>query len=341
MNGSGDNPLVSVVMSARNAAATLVRAMDSLLAQTYAQFEVVVVNNGSTDATSELLAAYARKDARVRVVTNEQDRGLAAALNKGLAHATGEFIARMDADDAARPHRLACQVAFLRANPAVAVCGSAICKRLAGRRIPNRFPTSHDEIRAWLLFHTGFAHPTVMWRRAAFEQAGLRYDASWQTTEDYELWSRALEILRGANVRDILLDYYCHEGQVTASAYHRSIQWTRAVHERVVRRLLPEATDAQIDLHARLAIPHDPFTREELNHAEEWLLKLSAANEQSGMYERAALRRVFAAKWTAICDVSAAHVTGVWRRWASSPLLAGARCSAQALKFSAKRLLRK
>lgn len=341
MSTPSDKPLVSVVMSARNAAATLSRAMDSLLVQTYTALEIVVVNNGSTDATGELLAAYARQDARVRVVTNEQDRGLAAALNKGLAHATGEFVARMDADDVARPRRLERQVAFLRAHPEIAVCGAAICKRFSGRRVTAYFPSTHDEIRAQLLFHTGFAHPTVMWRRAAFERAGLRYDESWQTTEDYEFWSRALETLRGANLGDVLLDYYCHEGQVTAAGYHRSIQWTRAVHDRVVRRLLPDASQAEIDLHTRIAIPHDPFTAEELSLAENWLLKLTAANEQVGMYERNALRTAFASKWTAICDISAASVPDVRTRWAGSCLLHGARWSAQALKFRVKRLLGK
>lgn len=334
-------PLVTVVLPVFNGAAFIARALASILQQSHRELEVLVIDNASTDDTPRILETFRRKDPRIRFLRNEANLGLPASLNRGLREARGEFVARMDGDDASHPRRLERQIAFLVAHPEIAICGTAICKLMGGRGYTQRFPASDAEIRATLLFHTAFAHPTVMWRRADFEQAGIRYDETFPATEDYELWSRALGPLRGANLPQALLDYYCHAEQMTASRYRQTIERTRKVHERVIRTLLPGVTPAQLDLHARVAIPHDPFDEGALDAAEGWLNTLRSANERARLYEPIALRRVLASRWAMLCSVSAGQGLRTYHRFLRSPFACGQRLSCRSARLLARCLLRR
>lgn len=332
-------PRVSVLMASNRADTAFQRAVDSILTQTFRDFELILVDDGSPNGLEAALSDRARRDARVRILRNESNRGLAASLNLAMGEARGYYCARMDADDLSRPRRFALQTAFLDAHPEISVCGTAICKHIEGRGYTYQFPASDPEIRATLLFHTALGHPTVMWRRADFERAGLRYDETFETTQDYELWSRALGPLRAANLSAVLLDYFCHAGQATAARYRLAYEKTGIICARIVRRLKPDATVEELDFHNRLAIPHDPFSGEELDRAEAWLHSLVEANERMKVYLPDALRRVIARKWTAICDVSASGIPNIVRRWSRSPLLHGQQLTREAIRFRAKRLL--
>lgn len=326
-------------MASNRADTAFRRAVDSILDQTFRDFELILVDDGSPNGLDAALSERARRDARLRILRNETNRGLAASLNRAMDEARGYYCARMDADDLSRPRRFALQTAFLDAHPEISVCGTAIRKHMEGRGYNFQFPATDPEIRATLLFHTALGHPTVMWRRIDFERAGLHYDESFETIEDYELWSRAFGPLRAANLSKVLLDYYCHPGQATAAHYRLSIEKRGIICARVVRRLIPDATAEQLEFHNRLAVPHDPFSREELDRAEAWLHSLVEANERMKVYLPDALRRVIARKWTAICDVSASGIPNIVRRWSRSPLLHGQQLTREAIRFRAKRLL--
>ncbi len=335
--GSGVNkPLVSVLMASHRADPALVAAVDSILNQTYPLLELVLVDDGAPGGFGLDIATRIQRDRRIRLLRNESNQGLATSLNRAMAEARGAYCARMDADDISRPHRIAKQVAFLEDHPQIAICGSAVCKRVSGRGHRVQFPRSDAEIRAMLLFHSAFAHPSVMWRRADFERINLRYEESFLTAQDYELWSRALGPLRGANLPDVLLDYNCHSDQVTAKRYKQSIAYTRAVHERVVRRLIPDAAAEQMALHARIAIPHDAFDLAALKDAEQWLLALIEANERQQVYDRRALKRIFARQWAMICGMSAGEGMRAFARYLASPLSAPLGSASAAAKLFAR-----
>lgn len=190
-------PLVSVVMPARNAAATVARAVASIQGQTLRDWELVALDDGSKDATRFILIEMAQTDPRIRVLRTKA--GIAGALNAGLAAATGEFVARMDADDECAPDRLERQAAFLQANPAIGVVGSRV--EFGGDRERSEGYALHvdwlnslmtpEEIHLNRFVESPFAHPSVMFRRHLVQDHGGYRDGDFP--EDYELWLRWMD----------------------------------------------------------------------------------------------------------------------------------------------------
>ncbi|MGE4298306.1 MAG: glycosyltransferase [Desulfovibrionaceae bacterium] len=191
-------PRVSVLMPAYNAAATLAATLDSLLVQTLADCEIVAVDDGSTDATRDIMAAYARRDARVRPV-GVAHGGIVAALNAGLAHCRAPYVARMDADDLCLPERLAVQADFLDAHPDVGLVACRVAfggdrARFGGyARYVDWTNTllDHDQISLGRFRESPFAHPSVCFRATVANAHGAYRDGPFP--EDYELWLRWLD----------------------------------------------------------------------------------------------------------------------------------------------------
>jgi glycosyltransferase involved in cell wall biosynthesis len=201
------SPLVSVVLSVRNGAADLPRAIDTILAQTFRDFELIAINNGSTDGTAAVLDGL--HDPRVRVF-HQHDIGLAGALNRGISLARGRYIARQDHDDWAKRSRLEQQVAFLEANPRCALLGTR-AEIWVGDTPTNRVhdhPTNDAELRFELLFNNYFVHSSVMMRSSAVREiGGYSTDPKRQPPEDYELWSRLARRFEIANLPERLTIY--------------------------------------------------------------------------------------------------------------------------------------
>ncbi len=207
--------LVSVVLPVRNALATLERAVESVRAQTWLDWEAVVIDDGSTDGSGEWLEARTRSDRRFRVLRCAP-RGIVAALDAGVTAARGEYVARMDADDVAHPERLAEQVAFLEgeANRDIGLVGCGV--EFGGDRVANAGYALHvdwlnalttpDAIALNRFVESPFAHPSVMFRRDLVSQHG-GYRAG-DFPEDYELWLRWLDAgVRMAKVPRVLLTW--------------------------------------------------------------------------------------------------------------------------------------
>ncbi len=208
-------PRVSVVMPVHNGGAYLAPAVESILAQTFADFEFVIVDDGSTDTTPDILRAFAARDSRIRV-THQGKAGLVASLNRGVGLARAAYLARMDADDLAFPARFARQVEFLDRHPPVAVVGTAVVRiDDQGREIKrNTVPTSHAEIVEALREYTCFTHPSVMLRAEAVAAVG-GYRSAYGPAEDYDLWLRLSERYQLANLAEPLLAYRVFPGQIS------------------------------------------------------------------------------------------------------------------------------
>jgi glycosyltransferase involved in cell wall biosynthesis len=190
----------------------LKQAVDSVLTQTFADFEFIIIDDGSTDGTAELLKTYAAADKRIRVITRA-NQGVTRSLNEGLELALGPLIARMDADDISKPTRFEKQVRFLKEHPGHVLVG---CRSLLID--PNGYPICekrdialhHEQIDALLLkMMWPVVHPAVMMRAAAVKQIG-GYDTRYRTNQDHDLFLRLAEVGKLANLPEILLEYRQH-----------------------------------------------------------------------------------------------------------------------------------
>jgi glycosyltransferase involved in cell wall biosynthesis len=192
---------VTVLLAVHNGADTLQRAIDSVRAQTFEDWELLVVDDASTDGSAALLQENARIDARITSIRNDQNRGLAFSLNRGWRAARGELIARLDADDVCLPERLQLQADFMAAHPEVAVLGGGaeIVDQAGSPCGVLLRPQDHETLAARIYRENPFIHPSVMARRSFFEAMG-GYDERCARGQDYDLWSRAYRRFRFHNL---------------------------------------------------------------------------------------------------------------------------------------------
>jgi glycosyltransferase involved in cell wall biosynthesis len=205
-------------MSVHNGNPYLEKAVRSILAQSFEDFEFIIINDGSTDGSRAILDQFGEQDDRVRLV-HQPNRGLTPSLNRGLELARGEYIARMDDDDVSCPTRLQRQVHFLEANPGVGVLGGGAkvvdeTGEWIGHWIP---PKEHGRITWRLLFNACFTHPSVMMRRSLIQELGGYADWA-RYSQDHELWTRAALKTRLAALPDELIKFRRSEGSVTANS---------------------------------------------------------------------------------------------------------------------------
>jgi glycosyltransferase involved in cell wall biosynthesis len=232
-----NNPVISVLMSVYNGERYLAPAMDSILAQTFRDFELIVIDDGSKDSSPAILQDYAKRDPRVKL-TIRGNKGLTVTLNEAFAQSTGKYLARMDCDDVALPNRFAKQVELLDADPDVACTGGSF--QLidgAGRLLTTLHPpTDNDGIQAKLLAgHNAICHPTAMIRRQAMETVG-GYDMRFKTSQDLDLWLRLGEVGKLANVPAAVLKFRLHESSVSETKREQQRQMGRLACEEAWKR---------------------------------------------------------------------------------------------------------
>jgi glycosyltransferase involved in cell wall biosynthesis len=226
-----NTPLISVITAAYNCESTIERSVSSVLGQTFGDYEHILVDDGSTDRTWAFARALALSDSRIRVF-RQPNGGSAAARNRAIAEARGEFIAILDADDVCSPDRFEVQAAFLRQFPEVDVLGSGATLIDSGSRpIGSSMPASgHDELVANIYRRCPFIHSTVMARRSFFSRTG-GYDVALRRCQDYDLWLRGYPIARYHNLRRLLIGY-----RVRNTPWFRSSYYSARVLLRAARR---------------------------------------------------------------------------------------------------------
>ena len=289
-------------------------AVDSLLAQTHRGFELVIVDDGSSDSTVEVAAASG--DPRIRILRHKQNRGISAARNTALEAARGQFIASLDSDDLARPTRLAEQLRFLEANPDIAMIGASAGKvdengraRL-GVRVP---PLAHDEIRAWLLFRTAFQQSSVFGRAEVLKL--YPYAPQLAVCEDIDVFIRVTRQHRVANLPRVLIDRRLHSGQAVRTRQQqildtKTVQIGSLLHE-LGLQFGPEDLVRHIMLGSGglLGLKAD---RAYLEWAEPWLNRLLEANRASRLIEPSAMEMAVSYFWVRACRRAMKHGPSAW-----------------------------
>lgn len=199
------SPAISVVMPAYNAADFITTAIESILSQSFRDFELIVVDDASTDATWRVIEAHSARDPRIRPMRNPANAKIARTLNNGIAVAAGRYVARMDADDWSYPDRLEKQFAFMEANCSVALSGGTIevCDSALTPLNKRSYPRTDAEIREKMFFFSPFCHPSIICRTEAIRAAG-GYNESLEVAQDYDLYFRVGRVGELANIEDCI-----------------------------------------------------------------------------------------------------------------------------------------
>ncbi len=201
-------PLISVVMPAYNAQEYMKSAIESILNQTFKNFELIIINDYSTDNTSNILKSFVKKDPRVKIINNKTRLNIAASLNKGISMAQSNIIARMDADDISLPNRLELQYKLIISSKNIAVVGAnIIIMDIDENEIAIRsYPNSSEKLKDCLFKYSPFAHPVVCFRKNMFEEVG-GYNPKYSPTEDLDLWFRLGRKYKFESIKKPLLKY--------------------------------------------------------------------------------------------------------------------------------------
>lgn len=267
----------------------LATAVQSILDQSLHSLELIVIDDGSVDDTHQILSSIS--DPRLRLLQNETNLGVARSLNRALDQCRGRYVARMDADDVALPHRLERQVKFLESHPAISLVGSGVrCMGASGNRI--QFWSTHAQIHAQCLFNSPFAHPTVCWKRDHFEKHSLRYQEEPPTAEDFELWERSIEVVKMANLNAPLLCYRI-DPTIKISAYvKQQIAGARWIRQRLLNRAKIDLSPDLLELLQEVGEGSMVLSNATLCRSQQLFAELIRQNGNSRFFEPVALQEV-------------------------------------------------
>lgn len=279
-------PNLSVLMPVYNASRFLRHSIESILAQTYKDFELIVIHDGSTDNSLDSLRHFT--DSRIKLIDNPSNRGIVSCLNSGFAIASGAFIVRMDADDYSLPNRFKAQLQFMDRHPEIGVCGTQyrIISEDPFQTTVSKLPTHPDSLACSLLFHCCLAHPTVMMRRRILEQLDSPlYESSYKHAEDYRLWVRLSGITRIANLKEVQLLYRQHSEQITRT--RGSEQLKQANRIRLEQLNISGITPTSEEWEIHLNLCHSKGNGDQATR--EWIRKILMNNLTARRYDQTAL----------------------------------------------------
>ncbi len=284
---------VSVLMTVYNAEKYLKDAIESILSQTFTNFEFIIINDGSTDNSAQIIRSYT--DERIKFLDNHNNKGLPASLNEGIKISSGEYIARMDADDISYPMRLEKQVLYMDRHQEVGVSGTGARRSIRGVGYTLIPPTDHKEIKAELLFETVLCHTSVILRRAELETHHLWYDESYQYAEDRELWSRASKKIKFSNIPEILVFYRLHSLQLSMVSDVRLEDQEKINFAMLsLLDLIPSTLEMQLHLGLK---SNEIDAKVFIEKCFEWFRKLQESNKKRGYFDSSVLDKVLQKRW--------------------------------------------
>lgn len=274
-------PKVTVLMPVYNGERYLAEAIESILAQTFGDFEFLIIDDGSTDESTSLLRLYT--DPRIHCLTNDRNQGLAYTLNRGLELAQGEYIARMDCDDISLPERLRKQVQVMDACPEVGICGTWFQYMQSGEVI--ELPSDAEEVKFQTFHRNVLGHPTVMMRTALLRRYNLEYNSEFSFAQDYELWSRCYIHFSIINLPTVLLLYREHQGQMSARYGDRVWQEPASIKLNQLKFLNLVPSEWQEKIHLAVLSESPVISSKDTRHAITWIDALIKANRKTGLFE--------------------------------------------------------
>ncbi len=336
-----NSPRISCVLAVWNGETYLPESIRSIQAQTFHDWELIVVDDGSTDRTPQILDQFQRSDTRIQVY-RQSKQGLVVSLNQGILVARGEYIARMDVDDVSMPDRFAIQLDYLDRDHNIGVCGSWIETFGVKSSEVLKYPVNDAAIRCQLLFSSSLAHPATMFRRSLILHHHLFYDERAIHAEDYDLWVRASRYTRFANIPAVLLRYRIHPQQVGRRHELTTEESSQAIRLSQLARLGINPVPEEAHLHHHISRWQVKSSTTFLSATRAWFVKLMDANRLHKVYPENEFVTTLGRRWSEICSLATQEgVRTALTFWRTPRLAAAVWSPSQHLKFVVKCLLRK
>lgn len=316
------SPIFSVVMPAYNAERYVGEAIESVLAQTMPSWELLVVDDCSTDRTLEVCRSY--RDSRIRVFSSPQNLNAAGARNLALEHAQGEFIALLDSDDWMAPNRLERQWEFFQQHPQVGVCGSYVetfeTLQSSANRGTIEYPCGNGTIKATMFFYDPFVTSSVSLRMILTLKSGIPvFKSNYAVAEDYDLWARLIDQTDFANLPEFLTRYRVHGSQLTQTHSAPMRRQVARVFELLFEKIGIEETQARLALHEAL-IYEKERPMHKLFEIKSWLEMLWSAGLNAGFLPNEEWNKTIGFWWFVACQRAWPRSLKCWRTYRSSPL---------------------
>lgn len=295
------NNLISVILPVYNGEKYLAEAIESILNQTYINFEFIIINDGSKDNSLEIIRKYEKQDSRIIIISRE-NRGLIVTLNEGIENSKGKYIARMDQDDISLPIRFEEQVSVLESDKKIVVCGSLIniFGEIRKSKI-GKYYIEDKEIKANLLISCCFAHPSVMIRRDTLIENNIYYNENFPNAEDYYLWTQLAKVGNFANIGKVLLNYRFLNTSMTRLAEKESEKRFNIV-KNIIQESLSlinlDISEEEKKLH--FIITDNIRTKANkipLSRIEQYFNKIVKANKDKKSFDEKILKQIIGRRW--------------------------------------------
>ena len=285
-------------MSVYNSQDYLVEAIDSILNQSFEDFEFLIINDGSTDDSVSIIKQY--QDPRIQLIENPTNIGLTKSLNLGIDSARGEYLARMDADDIALPQRFEKQMAYLLQHKNIVLLGTGKIDISADGKVIANKPalSSAERLKALLFFHNTFCHPSIIGKTEIFRK--YKYDEAIPVAQDYHLWNRIAQEHPVDNLKQALLKYRVHASSISQSKRDKQLAVVRLINAEYFQAL--GLDEHKLDLHLKIGNldNHYVLATKELKEISAWLKLLCSKNLERKVFTQAGLDFAIARRWTAL-----------------------------------------
>lgn len=314
-------PKVTVLMPVYNGEKYLREAIESILNQSFKNFEFLIINDGSTDNSVGIINSFS--DKRIKLIDNKINSGIVSALNQGIDLALSEYIARMDSDDISLKDRLSEQIKFMNKNPEIGILGSWVKVLHKQGNFIDRYYTEHEDIKASLIFNTSLAHPTVMLRKSIIDKHKIRYDCNYRHSEDYELWTRLIDLTLFANLPKVLFNYRKHEDSICSTESKIQNKNTVKIRLKQIKKIGLMPIDAEIKIHFTGIISKNNEVKKKLKEIEAWLKKLINANNKNQYHNINSFKKTIQSRWFNVCYANNNQGKIIWKKYWKSNLSYG------------------
>ena len=285
-------PKISVIMPVYNSEAFVSRAIRSVLNQTYKDFELLAIDDGSTDRSLSIIQKF--RDKRLKLIRHYKNRGLVESLNEGIGVAQGEYLARMDADDISLSRRFEVQTRILDRNPEIGVLGTSVYRLSVKKVITWIYDWENERSKSRLLFEPALAHPTVFIRKDIIDRFKLRYNKNDKHAEDYGLWTKLSDIAHMKSTTEPLFIYREHKGQ---KSNNDKIDAIRNFRSGFLLKMGIKPTLVESQIHNKICESTQKINNDDLVKIKNWLMKLTEFNKEREIFKTSSFEDILGEKW--------------------------------------------